>query len=574
MAEVSPLLSSRRTRKARQHSRRAIFGLLRAEWRAPEESSEVPEQPLPPFVRSLAAIDPREKRRLEDENRARLEADLWNGSLSFASRPRIVDVQFSNFCNMACIMCYPYGNPPLQKLPEPVLEKLARDVFPIASVLIPFAGSEPLILTWDLTRRLAQLFGLELDIVTNVQFLDERKFAELEPLVTSIRVSIDSHLRDVYEKIRLKSKPDQVFANLATAARLCAEHQIEVQTNIVFMAENASHIDDTIRALADLGIPTFHVLQYHYSDPAGAASDPYLRLPPAEIDAIFARIRAAAREKRVRVVLDLHAKETLDHRPAGLRFRENPKNDPWIEVLRRHFPGYCLQSVNRIKVNADGAVYPCCVADRDQLKLGDLRERDFESIWNGLEAQDLRRAMVTQDLPALCRDCTFTSGWVLPPQDALPFVDRDATARFGVARGEAVVVDGSIELVAPAHVARATEPPTLRWTCAGPSPARWRVALALGGEPRPSDPDFEELAGDARSFTLPAPAWRDLRPNMGAWWTVFALDNAPRRVRRAARIRCVVRHEPIARVAGSTLYGAAEPIFRFSGGDAPAPAAG
>src|SRR5258706_444255 len=170
-------------------------------------------------------------------------------------------------------MGYPSGTPPLQKLPEPVLEKLTRDVFPIASVLIPFAGSEPLILTWDLTRRLAQLFGLELDIVTNVQFLDERKFAELEPLVTSIRVSIDSHLRDVYEKIRLKSKPDQVFANLATAARLCAEHQIEVQTNIVFMAENASHIDDTIRALADLGIPTFHVLQYHYSDSAGEGAD-------------------------------------------------------------------------------------------------------------------------------------------------------------------------------------------------------------------------------------------------------------------------------------------------------------
>ncbi|HET6164790.1 MAG TPA: radical SAM protein [Planctomycetota bacterium] len=525
----------------------------------------MPEQPLPPFFSALAAVDPREKRRLAEENRARLEAELWHGSLHFQSRPRIVDVQFSNFCNMACTMCYPHGNPPLQKLPEPVLEKLARDVFPVASVLVPFAGSEPLILTWDLTRRLAQLFGLELDIVTNVQFLDEKKFAELEPLVTSIRFSIDSHLRDVYAAIRLKSKPDQVFANLATAARLCAEHGIEVQTNIVFMAENAAHVDDTIRVLADLGIPTFHLLQYHYSEPAGAASDPYAKHSPAEIDAILARIRAAAAEKRVRVVFDLRTKEVVDHRPGGAHYRDNPKNDAWIEQLRRHFPGYCLQSVNRIKVNADGAVYPCCVADRDQLKLGDLRERDFESIWNGPEARDLRRAMVTQDLPALCRDCSFTSGWVLPPQATLPFVDAFASAQLGVAPG-AVAADPTIEPLAPAHVERASAPPTLRWRCAGPSPARWRVALAQGGEPRPSDPDFE-LAGEARALVLPEGAWRDLRPNMAAWWTVFAVDDAPRRVRRAAAIRCFVRHQPIARVEGSTLYGAAEPIFRFSGGE-------
>jgi len=527
----------------------------------------VPEQPLPPFVRSLAPVDPGEKRRHVAENRARLEHDLWSGSLSFSSRPRIVDVQFSNFCNMACTMCYPDGNPPLQKLPAEVLEKLARDVFPSASILVPFAGSEPLILTWDLTRKLAELFGLELDVVTNVQFLDEKKFAELEPLVTSIRVSIDSHLKDVYAKIRLKSKPDQVFANLATAARLCKEHGIEVQTNIVFMAENAGHLDETIATLADLGIPTFHLLQYHYSDPRGAASDPYLQIAPAEIEALFARIREVAARKKIRVVLDLKTKEILDHRPPDLQFRENPKNDFWIEHFRRYFFGYCLQSVNRVKVNADGTVYPCCVADGGQLALGNLRERDFESIWNGPEAQDLRRAMVTQDLPALCRDCSFTSGWTLPPQPWLPFVDAVARERLGAA-AEAVETDAALELDAPAHLARTREAPTLRWKVRGAEPRRWLVAAAGGGDPRPGDLAVE-LPGSARSLALDEDAWRAVRANSGLWWTVFALDDG-RPPRRAATIRCLVRHEPIERVAGSTLYGEAPPLFHFSGNDTPA----
>jgi radical SAM protein with 4Fe4S-binding SPASM domain len=525
------------------------------------------EPPLPPFVASLPAIPPERKRADVDANRARLEQDLWSGSLRFASKPRIVDVQFSNFCNMACTMCYPQGNPPLQKLPDPLVEKLAREVLPTASILVPFAGSEPLIFTWDLTRRLAELFGLELDIVSNVQFLDEKKFAELEPLVTSIRFSIDSHLRDVYEKIRRKSKPDAVFRNLATAARLCREHGIEVQTNIVFMTENARHVDGTIAALADLGIPTFHLLQYHHSDPAGAASDPDTQLSAREIEEIFDRVRAVAAQKRVRVVFDLKTKEIVDHRPTDLRLRANPKNDPWIERFRRYFPGYCLQSVNRIKVNADGSIYPCCVADRDQLNLGNLNQSDFDAIWNGAEAQDLRRAMLTQDLPPLCQVCSFTRGWMLPPQPWLPFIDSFAREVLHV-DAAAVAVDPALTLAGPEHQLRDADAPTLRWSFAGPDPRSWRLTVALGGERRDDDPSFE-VAGARREFALPQDAWLRLRPNAGHWWTVFALDEGGRRIRRAADVRVFVRHAGLARVAGSRLYGTAPPMYHFSGTDTP-----
>ena len=549
---------------------RAAIGARRRRTRIADGKELLAEQPLPEFVRSLPVLERREKRARVAANLARLEQDLWRGSLEFSSRPRIVDVQFSNFCNMACTMCYPHGNPPLQKLPEAVLEKLAREVFADASILVPFVGSEPLILTWDLARRLAEVYALELDVVTNVQFLDEKKFRELEPLVSSIRFSIDSTRRDVYERIRLKSRPDQVFKNLPVAARLCRDHQIEVQTNIVLMAENAGHVDETIAELADMGIPTFHLLQYHYSEPAGAASDPYQRLTPEEIEASFARIRAVAAKKRVRVVFDLKSKEVVDHRPAGLELRENPKNDPWIERFRRFFPAYCLQSVNRVKVNADGTVYPCCVADHDQLRLGNLRERSFAEIWNGPESRDLRRAMVTQDLPALCRDCSFTRGWTLPPQRWLPIVDAFARDHLHVTP-EQLEVDESIVLVAPDHVTRDEAPPTLAWSHTGAPPSRWHVALALGGEPHEGAPAFE-LPGTTTRLAIPTDAWNRLRANFGVWWTLFAVDESgsQRRVRRAAQLRCLVRHQPIPRIAGSTLYGEASPIFHFSGTDTPA----
>jgi radical SAM protein with 4Fe4S-binding SPASM domain len=54
-----------------------------------------------------------------------------------------------------------------------------------------------------------------------------------------------------------------------------------------------------------------------------------------------------------------------------------------------------------VKVQADGNVYPCCMGGGDQLVLGNLNQKSFEEIWNGPESQDLRRGMLTQDLPSL-----------------------------------------------------------------------------------------------------------------------------------------------------------------------------
>ena len=111
--------------------------------------------------------------------------------------------------------------------------------------------------------------------------------------------------------------------------------------------------------------------------------------------------------------------------------------------------------------------------------------------------------------------------------------------------------------------------PTLAWTHAGPPPSSWLVPLALGGEAHPMNLVLE-ARGDVTRVTPDAAPWRELRSNVAFWWTAFAVDRDPTgaviRVRRAPTSRCVVRHESIARVEGSTLYGnAAQPMFRFSG---------
>ncbi len=515
-------------------------------------------------LNAAAPLENPQKNQLETTNRRAFERDLWDQSLTFRSRPRIVDVQFSNFCNMACTMCYPDGNPPLERLTPSVLRTLVQDVFPHASILVPFVGSEPLIYTWDQTRDIAQRFKVDLDLVTNVQFLDEKKFAEMEPLVSSFRVSIDSHRREVYESIRLQSKPEQVFHNLERVAPLARKHGIEVQANVVFLSANADHLHQTVEFLADLGIPTVHVLQYHYSRPEDAYLDPSSKYSEAEIEESLAKVRDAARAKRVRVVLDLEKKEILDHR-APASYRDNKKNDPWIERMRRFYPGYCAQAANRIKVNANGDVYPCCVADRGQLRLGNLERQPFEEVWNGPEARDLRRAMLTQDLPVLCQNCSLARGWILPEQDWMVFVDSFERALGVDARSRSS--DFELQLDEPAHLLRSTEPVTLRWTRPRVEVARFQVHIAQGGEANASNHTLE-LPGSATEVALPPAIWNSLKSNVGYWWTVwaFAPDSASvaGRWARARTIRCLVRQVNIARVEGSTLYSSADSLFQFS----------
>ena len=180
----------------------------------------------------------------------------------FRSRPYEAHIQFSNVCNMSCIMCYDGWLPPVRKMsPEHPRQLVARELGPSLSTVIPYGGSEPLIVTWETARDFAEQHSIELRLTTNVQFLDEQRFDEAKDITETLFLSIDSHLPEVFEKIRPGSKPDKVFENLALAARRSREHGLECLAQIVFMTENAAQLPETIAYLADVGIESVNVLQ-------------------------------------------------------------------------------------------------------------------------------------------------------------------------------------------------------------------------------------------------------------------------------------------------------------------------
>ncbi|MGC6488546.1 MAG: SPASM domain-containing protein [Planctomycetota bacterium] len=491
-------------------------------------------------------------------NRALLDQDLVGARLRFESKPRVAELQLSNFCNMSCTMCYDGNNPPMKKMSAQLVDALERDLLPTASVLSPFVGSEPLIITWDLARSMAERHELNLDVITNAQYLTEERFRELEPMVSGVTFSIDSHLPDVYERIRLRAKTKAVFENLPVAARLCREHGIEPQANIVFMVENAPFMDETVAYLADQGCTTIRILSLLMSDaltPDRVYSDALTQMSPDWVRWMLGKIERVAQQKQILVSFEGHTRVAFDHRPADLGYRvdRRPEHAVWDE-LNYFLPGYCVQSVDHLKVNADGAAYPCCVAGGDTLKLGNLEQQSFDEVWNGPEAQDLRRAMLTQDLPDVCKGCTFHTAYILPEQDHLPVVywyDMHHAPDDKPAENAAA----TIQVEAPGHLERAAASPEFRWQAPDLDVARYVLVLGFGGTHHPENQVFE-VPGDATSFQVPEEQWQALRPHVAWWWYVLALprDPAQDQPQRSEKLRCVVRHLDIPRVEGSSLY--------------------
>jgi hypothetical protein len=199
-------------------------------------------------------------------------------------------------------------------------------------------------------------------------------------------------------------------------------------------------------------------------------------------------------------------------------------------------------------------VAPCCYAVQGELSIGNLGQQSFDQIWNSPSAEDLRRGMMSGDVPALCATCRYIDP--LPPQAGLKFVeeiDRRLAADAQTPRAIAEV----LSLAGAAHASRLNTAPSLGFTPPLAKPETVWLGASFGGltedlflvEVQP------ELMDDGTfRFAFPAEVWDRLPVNSGIWWNVWVQTGEPADpVWRSPESWCFIRHQPLPRIAGSTL---------------------
>jgi hypothetical protein len=156
----------------------------------------------------------------------------------------------------------------------------------------------------------------------------------------------------------------------------------------------------------------------------------------------------------------------------------------------------------------------------------------------------------------------------------MPFLGRTQ-----IAEDEAEPV---LKAIAPAHLERLTNRPSIRVHAPGEQVLDWFLAVSLGGgkghdHPRRCDElhvvqvEPEERDDGLVAIPVPAELWKGLRTNMGYWWVVYALT-MDGHVLRTSEVRCMIRHAPISRLIGSTLTypdQEARPLADLGGAKAP-----
>lgn len=480
-------------------------------------------------------------------NEALLVADLAEGRLVFRSRPHEAHVQFSTHCNMSCVMCWNGANPPVDDMDRTVLERFGREVASTLSILIPHDGSEPTSRMWHTACEFARTHDLRMHLTTNVQGLSPRRLRDALDVIVSLDLSVDSHRPEVLARMRPGARTRAIFRNLPEIASIAHEAEIDCEVNIVFTTENARDLADTIDHFGALGLRAVSIIRLVDINGSTGAIDPLLDLEPDELREIRDRsvAVAAARGMRLRWLLD----DSFDcDVPDGAGVPESEAvADDRNGHLRLAHPGFCRFAHSAVRITAFGDIAPCGYAAGTDLLLGNLGDHDFESIWNGANAQDLRRAMFTGDLPSLCTTCQHAD----PPPEQSELDVFDGIERYPSRKRR------QPRVVGPDHLHRAAAPPRLVLDDVPWHARRFVLIIASAGvraERREHDVPVVHRRGGRVELDLAAtPVWSTMDPNTGYWWTIGHRTARGRLQLFVSTARCLIRSEPIARIPGSTL---------------------
>ena len=345
---------------------------------------------------------------VSDAKRKRLEAngslifdDLANHNANFRGKPLLLEYSSNNLCNLKCVMCRPNGKPAKYLPHEMVKQVLVDQLMPDALVLLPSDGSEPFLGDIDTLAEGCLKHEVQMFIITNGTVMTREKLEKIAPAIGRLHISVDGHTAEIYEKIRVGGKFDQLVGNIRMAADVARHDGFELLMSTVFSMEMVDHVDEYIRFAAGLGADAVEFQRIRHATDEAVELDPFQVLTPAKIEAVKEAALKAAEEEEI----DVH----IAFWPTVFGGFCKRKRRPFLhnlveQSIVERYPDYCYMAASYLKVTADGTAQPCCAAGND-LYLGSLKDKPLEQVWNGKEAQELRQALFDGKPPPVCARC-------------------------------------------------------------------------------------------------------------------------------------------------------------------------
>ncbi len=382
---------------------------------------------------------------IKQENSRRLAADFAARRDVFAALPEVISLHTTDRCNLRCVMCPRSERVGRSSLARDALRRVCDALFPAArKAIVTGNQGEPMVADFDVVVDAAQRHEVPLDLVTNGTLLTGERYAAIEAALRHLNVSIDSHLPEVYERIRVGGRFDLLRRNLEEIAqRRRASIRPPLWTfSAVVMRSNLDHLAGLVEFAADLGADAVilqplrqFVRRIEHEDVIGdggseyrsgrgsGCPDPFRGRQEMRqrLDARFDEARRAARARRINLYFSDFQFPAVESRP--LRREEEDLADS------RKMCWYLLRGMS---IYDNGAVYPCN-HPTDYCR-GDVHREDVRELWNGAKMRSLRRAHFSLQGTLFCSGCLHAAYLPAPTPSKLRDAAKSARLAVGHAR--------------------------------------------------------------------------------------------------------------------------------------------
>ena len=323
-------------------------------------------------------------------------------------KPRVVFIEITNHCNLFCETC-PRTFVSYEEPKTVSFDDFVRIVeqFPDLSRAVLHGIGEPLI-NQDLPRMIEYLKarGAVVLFNSNATLLNERwTRALISSGLDEIRCSVDGVDPRTYARIRGLPLVHKIVRNLKRLTEIQRELSVTKPKPSIWMTamrENIGELPDLVRLAAQVGVHEVYVQRMVYyldnpEPPGWMAGDHALYGDLDEqADRIISKAEVVARE----LGITLKSSGATDPR-RSLGGARGPKARPWAACLRPWSTAY---------ITANGNCLPCCISpfatqDYESLKMGNLFEQRFDSIWNSERYRAWRNGLLSDRPHTACKGC-------------------------------------------------------------------------------------------------------------------------------------------------------------------------
>lgn len=305
------------------------------------------------------------------------------------SRPISVNLLITSRCNSKCITCDSWKlTDHDNELTTLEFERIAQDMAEMQIPIVTIGGGEPTLRKdiWDIIKAFKKN-GIQVQLTTNgLKMTTSQRQAMYESGLDRVTISMDSHLPEIYEKIRGIDGADQVLANIQILMQEKPAH-LQVDTNTVLCTDNVDTFLNTIDFLISTPIPKLNFSAVttsgnNYLMTESKAS--LAEIPLEKIDQIIEGLL----ERKKRTGKIQQSKTFIQ----GLaKYYKNP-----TKIVFPCYAGYLT-----LDIFQDGSVHGC----GNLPKVANIRDGKLKEIWASQKAEENRKNMAQGKCPNCYLSC-------------------------------------------------------------------------------------------------------------------------------------------------------------------------